>query len=442
MEQNTDVAELEQEREQVERVAALDIAKSSAMVCTRLPKDGAPGRRVQRVFPVGATTTVVAELGDHLVAQGVELVVMEATSDYWRPFFYQLEARGLTCWLVNARDVKNVPGRPKTDKLDAVWLAKLAERGMLRASFVPPKPIRQLRDLTRLRTTLVEERSRHRSRIEKILEDACIKISGKQDGVTDLFGVSGRAMFDALIAGQREPKALAQLARGRMRAKIPALELGLAGQFEAHHAYLIQTLLELHDHLTAQITDLDARVEAAIAALEPPPPPGTGGTGRMALLDRLDEVPGVGRETAQVIIAEIGTDMSVFPSAGHLASWAKLTPRTIQSGAKATHGPTGRGNRWLKGHLAQAAVGAGKTKTFLGARYKRIIKHAPKKKAVVALSRNILEIAWVLINDPDARYSDLGPDWHERHLDQARKTRRHVRELERLGYAVTLATTA
>jgi transposase len=431
---------LEQELEQVARVAAIDIAKASAMVCTRLPKEGSTvGRRVQRVWPVGATTNAIAELADHLICQQVELVVMEATCDYWRPFFYLLEARGLRCWLVNARDVKNVPGRPKTDKLDAIWLAKLAERGMLRASFVPPEPVRQLRDLTRLRTVLTEDRTRYRSRIEKVLEDAQIKVSSV---VSDLFGVSGRAFLAALIAGERSPVALAELARGRLRGKHAALIEALTGRFLEHHAYLIGLLLEDHDRLTAQIDQLTTRIEAAIAEIDPTPPPDDDHPDRPGLLARLSEIPGVGPGSAAVIIAEIGVDMGVFPTPGHLASWAKLTPRTIQSGARSTHGPTGKGDRWLKGHLAQAAVAAARTTTFLGARYRRIAKHAPKKKAVVAVSRNILEIAWQLINDPDARYSDLGPDWHERHLDQARRTRQRIHELERLGYTVTLAQAA
>ncbi len=199
MDELAEVVELEQSVEQVARVAAIDIAKASAMVCTRVPSEKNADRRVQKTFEAKATTNAIAELGDHLACQGIELVVMEATSDYWRPFFYQLEARGLRVWLVNARDVKNVPGRPKTDKLDAIWLAKLAERGMLRPSFVPPKPIRQLRGLTRLRTALTEDRSRYRNRIEKVLEDACLKVSDKTDGASDLFGTSGRAMLEALV---------------------------------------------------------------------------------------------------------------------------------------------------------------------------------------------------------------------------------------------------
>jgi transposase len=437
-----EVVELFADDGRVQRVAAIDVGKSQAVVCTRVPSERNPDRRVQKTFPVGTTMTAIGELADHLVEAGVELVVMESTADYWRPFFYMLEAAALRVWLVNARDVKNVPGRPKTDKLDAIWLAKLAERGMLRASFVPPKPIRQLRGLTRLRTTLVAERSRHRQRVEKILEDACIKLSDKKDGASDIFGVSGRAMLDALVAGERDPRVLAELARGRMRAKIPKLVQALTGQFDDHHAYLIGTLLDLHDQLDAKVAELDRRIAAAIAEIDPTGPPDPEHPDRLPLADRLLEIPGVGPSCAQTIIAEVGVDPSVFPTGGHLASWAKLTPRTIQSGNRNTHGPTGKGNGWLKGALGQAAHNASGTKTFLGARYRRIVKHAPAKKAQVAVARNILEIAWILICDPDARYADLGPDWHDRHVNRTRKTRQAVRELEHLGYTVTITEAA
>ncbi|WP_326574274.1 transposase [Streptomyces sp. NBC_00481] len=221
----------------VARVAAIDIAKASGMVCLRVPHDAIEGRRVQQVWNVVSTTNAILELGDRLVCQGVEPVVMEATGSYWRPFFYLLEARGLDCWLVNARDVKNVPGRPKTDKLDAVWLAKLAERGMVRASFVPPKAVRQLRDFTRTRTVFVQERTRHKHRVDKALQDAQVKLS---DVVSDLFGVSGRAMLNALVAGERTPRALADLAKGSLARKKAALIEALTGQFEDHHARLLR----------------------------------------------------------------------------------------------------------------------------------------------------------------------------------------------------------
>ena len=322
--------DVEDEEEVLARVAAIDVAKASGMVCTRVPHEKTPGRRVTRVWQVSATTNAIIELADHLVGAGIERVVLESTSDYWRPFFYLLEARGLGVWLVNARDVKNVPGRPKTDKLDAIWLAKLNERGMLRPSFVPPAPIRQLRDYTRLRLDLTTERSRHAQRLEKLLEDALIKISTV---ATDIMGVSGRAMIEALIAGQRDPHALADLARGRLRVKHAALVQALTGQFDAHHGELARILLDQVDALSAQIEHLTARIDELIAAIPAAqgvdadgttgPQAGTGpDAAALAAIARLDEVPGIGTRAAQIIIAEIGVDMNQFPTAVHLASWA------------------------------------------------------------------------------------------------------------------------
>ncbi|MFH8385457.1 IS110 family transposase [Kitasatospora sp. NPDC018058] len=332
----------------VERVAAIDVAKASGMVRMRLPHQSREGRRVQEVWNVAATTSAVLELGDRLLCQGVTRVVMEATGSYWKVFFFLLEARGLECWLVNAREVKNVPGRPKTDKLDAVRLAKLAERGMLRPSFVPPKPVRRLRDLTRTRTVLTEERSRHKWRVEKVLEDAQVKLSTV---ATDIFGVSGRAMMEAMIAGERNPRVLAQMAKGRMAAKTDALALALTGQFEEHHAFLCRTLLDSIDHLTTQIDKLSERIARAIEDLTAHDAGTTGDDRtpvgdrtRSTLVDRLDAIPGIGPTTAQVLLAELGPDMSVFPTPDHLASWAKLCPRTIQSGTKTATGRTGKGN--------------------------------------------------------------------------------------------------
>lgn len=437
----TDAEESEQGPELVERVAAIDIAKASGMVCTRVPHEDKPGRRVQRVWNVAATSGAILELADHLICQGITRVVMEATSTYWKPFFFLLEARGLECWLVNARDVKNVPGRPKTDKLDSVWLAKLAERGMLRASFVPPKPVRELRDLTRSRAVLTHERTRHKQRAEKLLEDAQIKLSSV---ISDIFGVSGRAMLEALIAGERSPRALAGLAHGTIRASPAALEEALAGGFEEHHAFMLRMLLDTVDHLTVQIDKLTARVTTRLADLSAAAgDTDDGGPGQGMLMpltdtERLDEIPGVGPATAQVILAEIGTDMSVFPTADHLASWARLSPRTFQSGPKNTSGPAGKGNPWLRGALGEAAVSAARTDTFLGVRYRRIVKRKGHLKALVAVARSILVIAWHLLNDPTARYRDLGPDWHTKNLDPARKTRDLVRQLTALGHEVTL----
>ncbi|MHA5052114.1 IS110 family RNA-guided transposase [Streptomyces sp. SD15] len=434
----------EPQEEAVARVAAIDIAKNSGVVCTRLPHEQREGKRAQRVWTAASTTNAIVELGDHLVCQGVTLVVMEATGNYWRPFFYLLESRGLRCWLVNARQVKNVPGRPKTDKLDAVWLAKLAERGMVRPSFVPPKPVRQLRDFTRTRTVFVHERTRHKQRIDKVLQDAQIRLSSV---ATDPLGVSGRAMMEALIAGERSPRSLAGLAQGKLTAKRDALIEAMTGQFEDHHARLLKLLLATVDHLSGQIAVLDQEIAASIDALPDPhgaPIDTSADDGTLfgcELLIRLDEIPGVGPVAARALLAEIGPDMSVFPSPDHLASWAKLCPRTIQSGAKSTTGPAGKGNPWLKGALGEAASAAARTDTFLGARYRRLVKRRGHAKALVAVARSILVIAWHLVNDPQARYHELGPDWHHKHLNPQRRTRDLVRQLEHLGHTVTLAPT-
>lgn len=438
-EDREDVEEIEQAAELVERVAAIDIAKASGMVCVRVPHEDKPGKRVQRVFNTVATSGAILELADHLICQGVTRVVMEATSTYWKPYFFLLESRGLECWLVNARDVKNVPGRPKTDRLDAVWLAKLTERGMLRPSFVPPKPIRELRDLTRARAVMTHERTRHKQRTEKLLEDAQIKLSTV---IADIFGVSGRAMLEALIAGERSPKALADLAHGTIKASHATLAESLTGRFEEHHAFMCRMLLDTVDYLTVQIDKLTARITLRLAELsttEDDKGPGQGTLIPITDTERLDEIPGIGPGTAQVILAETGLDMTVFPTAGHLVSWAKLSPRTIQSGGKNISGPTGKGNPWLRGALGEAAISAARTDTFLGARYRRIVKRRGHMKALVAVARSILVSVWHLMSDPTARYRDLGADFHTRNLDPTRKTRDLVRQLTALGHDVTLA---
>ena len=434
----------------VARVAAIDVAKASGKVCVRLP--GRAGRRVSRVWDVAATSGAVTELAEHLVGQGIEKVTVESTSDYWRIWYYLLEAVGLSVQLVNARDVKNVPGRAKTDKLDAVWLAKLTEKGLLRPSFVPPAPIRRLRDYTRLRTDLTHDRSRQVQRLEKLLEDALIKLSAV---ATDIMGVSGRAMVEALIAGQRDPKVLAGLARGRMKTKHSALLAALDGRFDDHHAELARMLLDQIDALTTQIDALSARIDELLAAMPdaqpvdphpggPTPGPSTDTVSDAALgaVDRLDEIPGIGPNVAQVILAEIGLDMSRFPTAAHLVSWAKLCPRTIQSGPLTRGGKTGKGNPYLKGALGDAAAAAAKTNTFLGERYRRIVKRRGKLKALVAVARSILVIIWNMLNDPTARFHDLGPDYHTTRINTERRTRNYVAQLMAMGYRVTLEPAA
>ena len=429
---------------------AIDVAKASGMVCVRHQHPSIEGRRVSKVWEVDSTTNSILDLGKDLVAFGVERVVLESTSDYWRPFFYLLDSAGLTVWLVNARDVKQVTGRPKTDKLDAVWLVKLNERGMLRPSFVPPREIRALRNYTRLRTELVEERSRHKQRLEKLLEDALIKLSSV---ATDLLGVSARAMIEALIAGERDPKILADLARGRMKVKRSALLEALNGRFDDHHGDLAQLLLDQIDACTNGVDRLTAQIERLVAELPEPPPPGDRedhptlvdvpvqgdpDAARLTVVERLDEIPGIAERAAQIIIAEIGLDMSQFPTPDHLVSWAKLSPQTIQSGPKVKVGKTGKGNRYLKGVLGEVATAAAKTDTFLGARYRRLARRRGKQRALVAVARSILVIVWHLLNDSDARYIDLGSDYYTRRLDPDRKTRDLVRQLQALGHQVTL----
>ena len=450
----------------IERVCAIDVAKASGAVCLRLPDSARPARRVSRVWQVSATTRAVTDLAAQLVAERVEKVTVESTSDYWRIWFYLLESAGLDVQLVNARDVKNLPGRPKTDKLDSVWLAKLTEKGLLRPSFVPPAPIRQLRDYTRLRVDLTRERTRHWQRLEKLLEDSLIKVSSVASKMDTL---SVRDMLEALIAGERDPRRLAEMARGRMRSKRAALIEALTGRFDDHHAEIARMLLDQIDALSVQIDRLTERAEQLLAAMpdtqapEHPggQPPDTGSSfpapgvisaagaaedtpvGRgLTAWQRLDEVTGIGLLSAQVIIAEVGLDMGRFATAGHLVSWAKLSPRTIQSGSKQRGGATGKGNPYLKGVLGEAAAAAARTNTFLGERYRRIVKRRGKLKALVAVARSILVTVWHLLSDPTARFHDLGPDYHSTRIDTTRKIRNHVSQLTALGYRVTLEPAA
>ena len=416
-----------QAEEIITRVAALDIGKAEVVCCVRVPHEGKPGRRLQEVATYSTMTRSLLGMADHLRCLGVTRVVLEATSDYWKPVFYLLEAQGLDPWLVNARDVKHLPGRPKTDKLDAVWLCKVAERQMIRPSFVPPPQIRRLRDVTRYRIDLVGVRTAEKQRVEKLLEDAQIKLSVV---ASDIFGVSGREMLAALIGGQTNPKALAQLARGRLRAKLGVLEEAFTGHFTDHHALLLAKMLARVDALDADIAELDAAIEEIIAPFAP-------------VVEKLDEIPGVGTTAARVIIAEVGMDMSRFPTAAHLASWARFAPGVKESaGKKKGKGTTGHGNRYLARILGEAAVSAGKTDTFLGERYRRIARRRGKKRAIVAVGRSIVVIVWHLLSDPEARFIDLGPDFYDNRTSPERKKRNHIRQLEALGYKVTLEPAA
>ena len=416
-----------QTEEIIERVAALDVGKAEVMACVRVPHHDGTGRRLQEVKPYSTMTRSLLRLADRLCELGVTRVVMEATSDYWKPVYYLLEAHGLETWLVNARDVKHLPGRPKTDKLDAVWLCKVAERQMIRPSFVPPPEIRRLRDMTRYRCDLIEARTAEKQRVEKLLEDAQIKLSVV---ASDIFGVSGREMMAALIAGQRDPRVLAQLARGRMRVKITQLEEAFTGYFTDHHGFLLTTMLARVDALGADIAALETRIGEMVVPFGAAP-------------ERLDEIPGLGMIGACVVLAEIGLDMTRFPTAAHLASWARFAPGVKESAGKNKgKGSTGHGNRYLAKVLGEAAVAAGKTNTFLGERYRRIARRRGKKKAVVAVGRSILVIIWHLLSDPNAHFTDLGPDFYDKRIDPERRKQTHIRQLQALGYKVTIEPAA
>jgi transposase len=312
-----------------------------------------------------------------------------------------------------------------------VWLCKVAERQMLRPSFVPPADIRQLRDLTRYRIDLVGVRTAEKNRVEKLLEDACLKLSVV---ASDVFGVSGRAMMAALVAGERDPQALADLARTRMRTKISQLEEAFAGlrlgTFDDHHRFLLARMVARVDAVNADIAAVDAQIGQHLGPFAD-------------AVARLEEIPGIGPTAAAIIIAEIGLDMTRFPTPAHLASWAKFAPGISSSAGKIKgNGSTGHGNRYLARVLGEAVVCAGRTDTFLGARYRRIVRRRGKKKAVVAVGRSLLVIIWHLLADPGARFHDLGADHYDRHVNTHAKRRNHVRQLEALGYRVTLEPAA
>jgi len=347
-------------------------------------------------------------------------------------------------WLVNARDVKHLPGRGKSDRADCVWLCKLNERGMLRRSFVPPQAVRDLRALTRTRARLAQDQARHQARVEKILEDALLKISVV---ISDLFGASGRRFLDALVAGERSPAALAALGDPRLKATRRELEEALTGQFRDIHAFEIKTHLRILDVINEETARLDQAIGEQLALVPHTAPactacgvtggshaPGCAGEGTPlpGLAERLDEITGVGLCNARVLIAELGTDPSQFPTPGHAAAWARLTPRTLQSGQSARPGRTGKGNPYLRGALGQSAMAAAHTDTRLGAMYRRIARKRGKQKAIVAVARVICEIAWILICDPGARFEELGPDYYTPR-SRERQTRDKIRDLKRLN---------
>jgi transposase len=433
-----------------DRVAAVDVAKDSGMVCTRTPHPSRPGARRSTVWTVKARMGAVRALGRQLVKDGIEVVTLESTSDYWRIWFFVLEGCGLTVQLVNAAQARNLPGRPKTDRLDAQWLARLTEMGLLRASFVPPKAIRDLRDYARARTRLVRERTRCWQRLEKLLEGALVKVSSVASKLTT---VSAQDMIKAMIAGQRDPQVLAGLARTRMRAKHDDLAEALDGMFDDHHGELAGLLLDQIAFLSDRISRTAARAAELTAAI--PAAWGTDADGTtgpdagagpdaavLPAVTRLAEIPGISEDLARTVIAETGLDMSRFPTAAHLVSWAGLCPTARQSGPRTRAGKKGQGDSWLRGALGQAALGAARTQTFLGERYHRIARRRGKAKAQVAVARSILVIIWHLLKDPAARFTDLGPGYYQARLNTDRKLNNHIRQIQALGFAVTITKAA
>lgn len=400
----------------VERPGSLDVHKASVTACVRVWEER---ELTEHMAEFGTTVQDLLALRDWLEALGVTVVAMEATGVYWKPVWAVLEDR-FELMLVNARHVKAVPGR-KTDVKDAQWLCQLLEAGLLRASLVPPKPIRTLRNLTRYRKAQIQDRQREAARLHKILEDTGIKLGCV---ASDVMGKSGRDMLDALVAGTTDPRVLADLARGQLRKKIPALRQALVGRFEDEHALIVGQILAHIDFLDEAIARLSDEIEEQIRPFA-------------RQRDLLMTIPGVKQRTAEVMIAEIGVDMSMFPTPKHLASWAKVCPGNDESAGKRRSGRTGKGNKWLKATLTESANAAARTKnTYLSAQYQRLRGRRGHAKAITAVSHSILTAAWHMLQTGEL-YNDLGPDYFTKQNPE-RATKRLIRQLEKLGHRVTL----
>ncbi|HXL42814.1 MAG TPA: IS110 family transposase [Gaiellaceae bacterium] len=402
----------------VERCAGLDVHKDSVAATVRVPGSGR--ERVQETRTFQTTTRGLVTLADWLASYGVTLVGMESTGCYWKPVFYLLEER-FECWLLNPRHLRNVPGR-KTDVQDSAWICELVEHGLVRASFVPPRPIRELRDLTRYRKAQIEERSREVQRLDKVLQDAGIKLSSV---ASETLGVSVRLMLEALVAGTHDPDVLAELARGRLRRKLPELREALEGRFRGeHHGLLVAQILAHIDYLDETIAFLSERIEQLIAPFS-------------RERELLETIPGIGRTAAQVLIAEVGVDMRVFPTSAHLASWAGQCPGNRESAGKRRSGRPRHGSKWLRTTLTESAKAASRCKgSYLSAQYTRLRGRRGPGKATGALSHSILVAAYHIL-DQHIPYQELGADYFERRSSQQR-TKRLVRQLEQLGHKVSL----
>ncbi len=399
------------------RCCGLDVHKRGAVACLVTP--GPTGAPTKEVRAFGTMTDDLLALSDWLTAAGCTHVAMESTGVYWKPVYNLLED-GFALLLVNARHAKAVPGR-KTDAKDCEWLADLLRHGLLQASLVPDRPQRDLRELTRYRTSLVRERTAAANRLQKTLAGANIKLAAV---ATDVLGKSGRDILAALVVGQTDAAELAQLARGRLREKLPELERALAGRVEAHHRFMLAEQSAHVDFLDAAIDRVSAEVAERLRPDE-------------AALSHLDTIPGIGRQVAEALVAEIGTDMGRFPSARHLASWAGMCPGNDESAGKRRSGKTRKGSPWLRALLVQAAHAAARTKgTYLAAQYRRLAARRGKSRAAVAVGHAILVIAYHLLRD-GTTYRDLGPDYFDRR-DRQQVERRLVHRLQNLGYRVTL----